>query len=142
MNDYIDTVRQGPSKTGTVTIGSEDGDADVQLERVLYAEHPDNLSSTHARFEEDGDTGRLSIEDLHTTVSSPHRHTGTCVNGVFIDEKTQLHPGDEIMFGTGPTYVSRDNTLRCLIKGVCPPPTHVPYHVRFRGCIEHTCGGT
>jgi len=134
LNDYIDTIRQGPSKTGTVTIGSEDGDADVQLERVLYAEHPDNLSSTHARFEEDGDTGRLSIEDLHTTVSSPHRHTGTYVNGVFIDEKTQLHPGDEIMFGTGPTYVSRDNTLRCLIFRRSLTPTYArPFPRSFSG---------
>jgi pSer/pThr/pTyr-binding forkhead associated (FHA) protein len=37
--------------------------------------------------------------------SSLHRHTGTYVNGFSISVKTQLHPGDTITFGTGPTCV-------------------------------------
>jgi hypothetical protein len=68
ITSHIDKNRDGPSKTGSVTIGSEHGDADVRLEAMLYAAHPENLSSKHARFEEDGDTGKLFIEDLQITV--------------------------------------------------------------------------
>ena len=44
LTTYIESTRDGPSKTGSVTIGNEGGHADVQLEKILYQEHPGNLS--------------------------------------------------------------------------------------------------
>jgi hypothetical protein len=51
----------------------------------------------------------------------PHRHTGTYVNGFSISVKTQLHPGDTITFGTGPTCVPCHSLhLGFAVTSLCP----------------------
>jgi hypothetical protein len=47
-------------------------------------------------------------DGAHTARRTARRHTSTYryVNGFSISVKTQLHPGDTITFGTGPTSQS------------------------------------
>jgi hypothetical protein len=58
-------------------------------------------------------------DGAHTARRTARRHTSTYryVNGFSISVKTQLHPGDTITFGTGPT--SQSSSTLCAL----PPHT-------------------
>lgn len=93
LTAIIDQKRPGPCKSGQCSVGAAAEGGDVVL-------NVDTVSSFHAVFEQDGDTGNLFVTDLNST-------NGTFVNGEQIGsgEKVRLSPGDSLAFGPEPVFI-------------------------------------
>jgi hypothetical protein len=72
-------------------------------------------------------------DGAHTARRTARRHTSTYryVNGFSISVKTQLHPGDTITFGTGPT--SQSSSTLCAL-----PPHTLRLSSVHHGVYTHT----
>lgn len=95
LSEIIEAQRPGPNQTWTIKVGASSEKVDLVVDY-------DTVSSVHAEFEQDGDSGDLYVKDLNST-------NGTFVNQHMREDKVHLNPGDTVSFGNDVVFtVTRD----------------------------------